>query len=412
MISLFDFPERNVFLAVKDDFRKFVFQSAEDVVGGRRELARHLSASYSAVSEWETGYKMRTKGVKEEHHCPLRVYKQLLRLLPAQELEDALQRNVLSYKGDGPSAHIQNPILPIHDTCGVVNLVAHVFSDGCVPSDRKGQPFYCNSSADLIGEFASDLCAFGDVETRKGFNSETGVRRLFFPLVLARILEHVYHMNFPQHRFFQPSQVPALSNEEKGAFLRGFFDDEGYVHDSNLQICSLHEETLDMLTALLSDLGISAGRQGKYRDYVRADGTISSVKYFDIPSRSIPAFAKLVGFTHPKKREHLAHILLRQQRGWKHPDAAKTRQIILQELANGSTTARALSHKTLITMRNVRGSYLKVLEDEGVVLKLAKQKGKGGAVLWALSPTHSKNSNQVSDLSQRSDLASQPISSG
>ncbi len=398
-------------MAVKDDFRKFVFQSAEEIVGGRRELARHLGVSYSAVSEWENGYKMRISGTEEVHHCPICVYNNLLRLLSDPQLKDDLQASIYCYKGNGPSACIRDPILPICDTRSVLNMVAHIFSDGCVPSDRKGPPFYCNSSEELIDEFASDLRSFGDVETRKGFNSETGVHKLFFPLVLAKILEHIYHMNFPQHRFFQPSQVWALSNEEKGAFLRGFFDDEGYVHDSNVQICSLHEETLDMLKALLNDFGILASRQGKYRDYVRADGTISSVKYFDIPSKSLPAFAQSIGFTHPKKREHLAHILLRQPRGWKHPDAGKVREIILYELANGPATARTLSHKTLITMRNVRESYLKVLEDEGVILKFAKQKGKGGAVLWALNRMPSSCCIQTSGTLQSDDSASQQKSS-
>lgn len=370
---------------LKDDFRIPIFDTCFNLFGGRRNFAKLLGASYTAVSEWYHGKKKRSKTKTTRHFCPLWVIEKINRIFIDQNLENIaneIQKNITEYRSHSGRSVI-NPNLPIPEKPELMNLLAHILGDGCAV--RGSMPYYSNTCEKLRNEFINDLKIFGEVECFERIQ-ENHTPRVMFPTVIVHVLEGVYPIDLGKKRILNPSFLFGLPEKMLMAFLRGFFDDEGYVHDSNIQICSQNKKFLGLLKKLLDyRLNIATSDIFEYPKYFRMDGSLSEVYYIDIFSRGISKFSKCIGFTHPKKQRLLDYLDRRQNRGWKFPDPKSIRKAVIEALKeNNHLTARELSIKTLITARNLRTSYLYPMENEGILLKVGKRKGKGGPVLWGL----------------------------
>jgi len=383
MISVWDFPDK-VYILVEKEIRMQVFETVFDILGARRKLAKTLGVGYTTISEWYHGFKKRSKTKITTQCCPVWAYKKIVEILIQNnhdELVQNIEKNILFYSGHS-GAPVKNPVLPIKETERLMNLIAHIIGDGTVP--ERGMPFYSNTCKELREEFILDLSMLGDVEYQESFKSR--VPRVWFPLVIPYILGNVYEIDFVNKKFLNPSFLFNLPNNLLCSFLRGIYDDEGYVHDSNIQICCIDKQFLSLIKKLIESLGISTSDIFTYQDYFRKDGSLSKVSYFDIYSKSIQKFHNLISFTHPKKKEFLGYIVKRINRGWKYPNSENIKGIILKELKKNSVlTARDLALKTLITARNLRKNYLYKMEDEGLILRIGKKKGKGGAQLWSIA---------------------------
>lgn len=91
-----------------------------------------------------------------------------------------------------------------------------------------------------------------------------------------------------------------ITNESKGAFIRGYFDsDGGVVNQNNIRFCGLDLPLLKLAAKFCSDLGIETIIRGPYRRkyelYVRA--------------KSKTLFAELIGSSLARKREALQKIV-------------------------------------------------------------------------------------------------------
>ena len=382
MISIWDFPNK-VYVLLKHEFRKQVFETTFDVTGGRRNLASILGVGYTAVSEWYYGFKKRTKTKITTQRCPVWAYKKIAEILVQNGYENLvlqIEKNISSYSGHS-GAEVKNPVLPIKETPELMNLIAHIIGDGSV--SKRAMPYFSNTSKELREEFIKDLKILGDTEYKESYRNH--VPRVWFPLVVPNILEKAYKIDFVNKKFLNPSFFFSLPDNLICSFLRGIYDDEGYVHDSNIQICSIDEKLLLLIKRLLKKFGILTSNIFAYQDYYRKDGSLSRVLYFDIYSEYIPKFNKLVGFTHPEKREFLEYIVKRINRGWKHPNPESIKITVLSELEKGISTSRRLALKTLITARNLRKNYLYPMEEGNLTVRSGKKKGKGGAQLWSIT---------------------------
>ncbi|NYZ80031.1 hypothetical protein H0N95_02150, partial [Candidatus Micrarchaeota archaeon] len=201
------------------------------------------------------------------------------------------------------------------------------------------------------------------------------------PTAVAYVLSSKYDVNFSSFGCYTRS-LEKLPEKYKLAIVQAFFDDEGYVHDSNIQICSANKKMLLFIKRTLENVHIHTGKLGSYRDYYRKDNSISKVFYFCVLAESVSEFKRLVGFVSPKKKQYLDLILKIRKRG-KYTQG-NVREIILNELANGPRTAREISLKAIITAYNLRKCYLYPLEKEEKIKRFGKKPGKGGGVLWCL----------------------------
>jgi hypothetical protein len=370
---------------LEDDFRKRILDTCFKLVGGRRNLSKILGASYTAVSEWYHGKKKRTKRKITRHFCPLWVIEKINRILTKNKLENIandIQNNITEYRSHSGRS-VVNPNLPIPGKPELLNLLAHILGDGCAV--RGSMPYYSNTCEELRNEFMNNLKIFGEVECYESFH-QNKTPRVMFPTVIVHVLESAFPIDLTKKQILNSSFLFNLPERMLMSFLRGIFDDDGYVHDSNIQICSLNRSFLDILKTLLAiRLKIETSALFKYTPYVRRDGSISEVSFFDVYSSGVSTFSKCIGFTHPKKQRLLEYLVKRQKRGWKFPNPHTIRKLIIEALEEThQLTARELSIKTLLTARNTRKSYLYPMENEGILQRVGKKKGKGGPVLWSL----------------------------
>jgi len=382
MISLFDFPETKIYVLLEEEFRKLFFSSAFDIIGGRKELAKFLGVGYTAVNEWFHGYKKRSKNKITVQYCPIKAIKRIATLnFKDVNLVNDVEKHITSYRS-WSGACINKPILPISENYKLLNIIAHILGDGSFT--EHSMPYFSNSYEELRKEFIKNLNIFGKVEYLESFSSETP--RVFFPTAIIHILRKKYKIDFKNKNFLDSSIIFNLPKDLICSFLKGIFDDEGYVSDSNVQICSSKKKLLFLSRELLNRLDIMSSKIFRYQEHYRKDGSISKVYYFDIYSNDLEKFQNLINFTHPKKREFLESIIKRKNRKWKYPNSNSIINIILNELEKNKTmTARDLSIKTMLSARNLRKNYLYSMERNNLITRFGKRRGKGGANLWKLN---------------------------
>lgn len=347
---------------------------------------KRLGVGYTTIKNWQYGWRFRKIGHKQDQYCPVWALKKLCKIYSetmGADLESVLrkvERNIYAYRAHS-GTKVTRPKLPIQESPELYSIMAHMVADGTWSDGLSAQ--YANSSSMLRMEFVNNLKkVFGEVHIHKSF-TKGRTPAIQFPSAVMYILSSHFQFKFSGIRGL-PRYILGLPLEFKGKMLRAFFDDEGYVHDSNIQICSADIEMLKILRLLLKSLKIETSELRPYQDHVCRDGRISKVFYLNIYSKSVPVFAKRVGFSHPKKSILLDLIMKIKLRG-KYPDRQKVESTIISELKkNGPLTARDLSLKSIITARNLRKNYLHPLEKRGFIKKNGKKPGKGGALLWAI----------------------------
>jgi len=386
-IHLWDFPEESIFVCLKDDFRKRFFNELTDKIGGQRELARRTDMFWGTMWKMIHGKRYRNKNKRNEA-VRLRlsflkkvcsIYSEVFNINETDVMK-RVEKNIFSYSAHS-GTEVFNPILPIKQSPKIFRIIGHMMADGTWIAGCG--PKYINSDSELRKCFIRDLKeVFGNAEIKEVFyKGRTPI--VTFPSAIVYVLNRVYGTKF-SGIVGLPRFVDKLTKKEKACFFQAMFDDEGYIGDSNIQVCSLDKELLlGMKALLLKDFNIETSSISHYIDYKRVDGSISRVFYFNVFSKSIEKFSKYIGFQHSKKAEGLSWLLARQKRK-KIPSAGKIRKIVIAELKkNGAMSAPQLAVKIIITARNLR-KHLRRFENAGIIEKAGKKKGKGGALLWKL----------------------------
>src|SRR5262249_16426967 len=118
-----------------------------------------------------------------------------------------------------------------------------------------------------------------------------------------RFLRRVLGAGFVRSRQrMVPEFVFALPREKRAAFVRGYFDGEGWVGDHQICALSASPYLLVGIQQLLGSLGIE-GRITKIKSSPRWFGKGS---YFSLAVANGPAFMETVGFEAPAKRARAA----------------------------------------------------------------------------------------------------------
>lgn len=390
-IHLWEFPEDKIFVQLEDSYRRQLFGEILDRLGTTWQLSRALDLGYTTTKHIIDGTRYRNRDKQNEQvHCSLKLLKRIAWVYSElygesqNEIKSDIEENVYSYRA-WSGTQIFEPKLPIEEKPELFRVIGHIIADGTWTERSPAR--YINSSSDLIARFDEDLKqVFGDVETNyiKPMNHTP---YLIFPTAIVHILMKKYGVRFSGVNGF-PKIIDKLPRKHKTYFLQALFDDEGFVHDSNIQICGLDVGLLNgVKRTLYAEFGIRTGKLAYYQDYYRTkqSGSISKVAYFHVLSASIPKFASSIGFQHPKKKARLDNLLAIRKRGMhNYLSHEEIKKRVIDSLKNGSKTAPELAIDLVLTARNLR-DHLYELEKHNIIRRLGKRPGKGGPQLWSLS---------------------------
>ena len=388
-IHLWEFPEDKIFVQLEYSYRKQLFGEILDKLGNTWRLAKCLSIGYTTTKQIIDGLKYRNKDkLNEQVHCRLKLLKRIAwmhsELYDEKQsaIKSEIEKNVYSYRAL-PGTQIIEPKLPIKARPELFRIIGHVIADGTWSPTSCAR--YINSSYELIERFKEDLnLVFGQVETNY-ISKGSHTPYLIFPTAIIHILMSKYGVKFSGVNGF-PQIINSIPNKHKSYFLQALFDDEGFVHDSNVQICGLDRGLLEGVKRVLyKDFDIKTGDIAYYQDYHRSDGSISKVAYFHVLADGVLAYASRIGFQHPKKNDRLNLLLAIKKRGMRNfLSHEEVEERVIAELKNGPKTAPELAIKLILTARNLR-DHLYALEEENILERLGKRLGKGGPQLWSLN---------------------------
>jgi len=178
-------------------------------------------------------------------------------------------------------------------------LLGYIVADGCFTSDRL-----CITDKDLhnvqryAGKFAE---AFG-VRPRIVEGPHANYELTYHSLPLGRFLARLLGPGLRRSRVrTAPSFVFALPDEHRAAFVRGYFDGEGWVAEHQVAATSASPYLLVGIQHLLSLLGVES-HLSMTGDHV---GTFGTGPYFTLSVTDTASFARTVGFGAPAKQARL-----------------------------------------------------------------------------------------------------------
>lgn len=197
-------------------------------------------------------------------------------------------------------------------TPAMARIHAHVVGDGCVyikiekysQAQLKRHPRinhyetvwvinYTNTCPELIEEFSRDML---DV-----FGRKTKFNKKNYNLIVhsAKWIVDFLELNGKNsYNWSIPSKILDSNDECKKSWIRAFFDDEGTVplKRKAVRARSMNGEGLILVQQLLTDIGINSNITGPYSD---------NSYYLNIYRENVNLYAKLISFTHPKKKKRI-----------------------------------------------------------------------------------------------------------
>jgi MoxR-like ATPase/intein/homing endonuclease len=216
--------------------------------------------------------------------------------------EGILQRVVAALGVDTNSLHQGGRTRGLHlrPTPAFYELLGYIVADGCFTSDRL-----CISDKDRknLEIYAEKFREALGTTPRIIQGPHKNYELTYHSLPLGRFLRRILGRGFVRSRNrLVPDFVFAASDEKRAAFLRGYFDGEGWV--AHHQVCagSASPYLLVGVQRLLASLGID-GQIAKVKTNPRAFGR---GPHFVIAVTDIPAFGRVVGFCSPAKARLLA----------------------------------------------------------------------------------------------------------
>jgi MoxR-like ATPase/intein/homing endonuclease len=218
-------------------------------------------------------------------------------------------------------------------------ILGYIVADGCFTSDRL-----CIADKDRINlEIYAEKFekAFG-VHPRIVPGPHRNHELSYRSLPLGRFLRRVLGTGMVRSRErMVPAFVFALAREKRAAFVRGYFDGEGWVGDHQVCAASASPYLLAGIQQVLSSLGIESRIS-----QVRTNGSFGKGPYFHLAVADVPAFMEAVGFEAPAKRARASSL--------KPPAFARTETLpdapvtaALRQISSQSVLGQVPGHQTI-----------------------------------------------------------------
>jgi MoxR-like ATPase/intein/homing endonuclease len=270
--------------------------------------------------------------------------------------------SVLGFSGDlGPVEHTSG--LRIDQCVAFYEILGYIVADGCFTSDRLSIADKDRLNLEIYAEKFEK--AFG-VRPRIVPGPHRNYELTYHSLPLGRFLCRVLGVGMVRSRErMVPEFVFALPREKRAAFVRGYFDGEGWVGDHQVCVSSSSPYLLAGIQQVLSSLGIES-RIMKLQSHPRSFG---SGTYFQLAVADIPAFMNAVGFESPAKQARAGTL--------KAPAFSRTGTLpgapvmaALRQISTQSVLARIPAHQTIYDVLSGRvkpnvGSLRRIAESFG-----------------------------------------------
>jgi MoxR-like ATPase/intein/homing endonuclease len=190
--------------------------------------------------------------------------------------------------------------LHVRPTPAFYELLGYIVADGCFTSDRFCIADKDRANLEIYAEkFREALGATPRIVPGPHKNHEL----TYHSLPLGRFLRRVLGRGLARSRNrLVPDFVFAAPDEKRAAFLRGYFDGEGWVADHQVCASSASPYLLVGIQRLLLSLGVD-GQISKVKTHPRGFGR---GPYFVLTTTDVPAFGRAVGFCSPAKALLLA----------------------------------------------------------------------------------------------------------
>jgi MoxR-like ATPase/intein/homing endonuclease len=268
--------------------------------------------------------------------------------------------------------------LRVAQSVGFYELLGYILADGCFTSDRLCISDKDRQNLEVYAEKFRE--AFG-VEPRIIQGPHRNYELTHHSLPLGRYLRRVLGPGMARSRErLVPGFVFSLPVVKRAAFVRGFFDGEGWVGDHQVSAVSASPYLLVGIQSLLSSLDVDShiGR------VATRPGTFGKGPHFALIVSNVAAFARAIGFCAPAKRARLEP--LRGEPRFTRTETLPREAVIL--MLNGIRRAGVLNgkpvHQTIYdilagrvapnvsSLRRIAGTFdtpeLSDLLDRGVVL--------------------------------------------
>lgn len=362
----------NVYVYLKDKFRKNLFERAFKIVGPRKELARKIGIHKSTLEGWYLGKRLNEKKETVPLSMPLWAIKKLLNFVNLKP--QYIDKNVLFIRSRGKLI-IKRPKLPLIESTDLSSLVGNFLGD-CYTSSKTETPHYSNRNKKLRSEFKRKLKTFGNVPI--SLNPEGFYLR--FPKVIADILKHLYQFECGTFNAYLPKALWKLPKNYSAATIGAIIDDDGTIADDKIEIYSASKKLLKDVQNLIRTKfpKIKMGKIiPKGKNYF----------FFQIYAESFKHIKNSIPILHPDKKENLEFNLKRQKL---RPtgitfgkDNVKIK--IIKLLSKKDLTAKEISRKLFIG-RSTINEHLNHLRGEGKITFIKVNRGgKSISRLWRLT---------------------------
>jgi MoxR-like ATPase/intein/homing endonuclease len=181
-------------------------------------------------------------------------------------------------------------------------LLGYVVADGCFTSDRFLIADKDRRNLEVYAEKFRD--AFG-VLPRIVHGPHKNWGLTWHSLPLGRFLRRVLGAGMARSRKrLVPGFVFALPPDKRAAFVRGYFDGEGWVGNHQVSAVSSSPDLLVGIQHLLSSLGVN----GHITRVTARPEAWGKGDYYTLSMSDAGAFARSIGFCSPAKQERLARL--------------------------------------------------------------------------------------------------------
>ena len=186
--------------------------------------------------------------------------------------------------------------LRIDQSVAFFEVLGYIVADGCFTSDRLCVADKDRLNLEIYAEkFEKAFGAHPQIVPGPHRNFELS----YHSLPLGRFLRRVLGAGMVRSRHrLVPEFVFALPREKRAAFVRGYFDGEGWVGDHQVCAASASPYLLAGIQQVLSSVGVES-RIAKIKSHPRSFGKGT---YFQLAVSDVPAFMDAVGFDAPAKR--------------------------------------------------------------------------------------------------------------
>lgn len=365
-VDLWDLPEKNVYVKIKDDVRFEFFYTIKRKYGGAKKLSKLLSVKLdkSYIFNWKNAIRF----------CPLWVLKKLLSLLDEKEREKFMRLislNIEKIKSRSKGHSLSDIKFPIRLSGNLARIAGHLVGDGGIAAfgEERYRVYYTNKRVELVDEFINDVKkVFGNVNIRKYIDKRYKTIKIKLPRIIGIILAQFFGLQCRELKHV-PKCILHSKRLHKALFLQALFDDDGSIHKEGRKICiqmPLRNILEDVKKMLLTDFNITTNK-------IRKIEKVNRKPLYELCITSHDNFIKFyrqIKLNHPIKKMNLKSLVLNYRPTYK---KGEIDVLICSLLKEKNMTAKELAMKLKRSIITIKQRLQKLEKERTIKSTTLKQ---------------------------------------